>query len=156
MWRGSAARSCAGEWISRHTSVANRLIPGTRTVLTGISFKVGQNGTHDWPIRPTLFELMDQYKTPDVGRQLTRVILASGDLGRPMVASPGTPPDRVNILPDAYARAMKDPGLIDEAKKGQMDMEHTPGPGENLQALLKEIMDQPRDVVDRVKKILAD
>jgi hypothetical protein len=49
---------------------------------------------------------------------------------------------------------MKDPGLIDEAKKGQMDMEHTPG--ENLQALLKEIMDQPRDVVDRVKKILAD
>jgi tripartite-type tricarboxylate transporter receptor subunit TctC len=71
-----------------------------------------------------------------------------------MVASPGTPPDRVKILRDAYARAMKVPGLIDEAKKGQMDMEHTPG--ENLQALLKEIMDQPRDVVDRVKKILAD
>jgi len=71
-----------------------------------------------------------------------------------MVASPGTPPDRVKILRDAYARAMKDPGLIDEAKKGQMDMEHTPG--ENLQALLKETMDQPREVVDRVKKILAD
>jgi hypothetical protein len=34
-----------------------------------------------------------------------------------------------------------------------MDMEHTPG--ETLQALLKEIMDQPRDVVDGVKKILA-
>ncbi|HJU61673.1 MAG TPA: tripartite tricarboxylate transporter substrate-binding protein [Candidatus Binatia bacterium] len=39
---------------------------------------------------PTLFELMEQYKTPDVGRQLTRVILASGDFGRPMVAAPGT------------------------------------------------------------------
>jgi len=98
--------------------------------------------------------LMDQYKTPEVGRQLTRVILVSGDLGRPMVASPGTPPDRVKVLRDAYARAMKDPGLIDEAKKGQMDMEHTPG--ENLQALLKEIMDQPREVIDRVKKILAE
>jgi tripartite-type tricarboxylate transporter receptor subunit TctC len=103
---------------------------------------------------PTLFELMDQYKTPDVGRQLTRVILASGDFGRPMVAAPGTPADRVKALRDAYARAMRDPGLIEEAKKGQMDMEHTPG--ETLQALLKEIMDQPREVIDRVKKILAN
>jgi tripartite-type tricarboxylate transporter receptor subunit TctC len=97
---------------------------------------------------------MEQYKTPDVGRQLTRVILASGDFGRPMVAAPGTPPGRVKALRDAYARAMRDPGLIEEAKKGQMDMEHTPG--ETLQALLKEIMDQPREVIDRVKKILAN
>jgi tripartite-type tricarboxylate transporter receptor subunit TctC len=103
---------------------------------------------------PTLFELMDQYKTPEVGRRLTRVILASGDLGRPMVAAPGTPADRVKTLRDAYARAMRDPGLIEEAKKGQMDMEHTPG--EDLQALVKEILDQPREVTDRVKKILAD
>jgi tripartite-type tricarboxylate transporter receptor subunit TctC len=71
-----------------------------------------------------------------------------------MVAGPGTPADRVKTLRDAYARAMRDPGLIEEAKKGQMDMEHTPG--ETLQALLKEIMDQPREVIDRVKKILAE
>jgi hypothetical protein len=35
-----------------------------------------------------------------------------------------------------------------------MDMEHTSG--ETLQVLLKEIMDQPREVIDRVKKILAE
>jgi hypothetical protein len=35
-----------------------------------------------------------------------------------------------------------------------MDMD--PSTGEELQSLLKEIMDQPRDVLDRVKKILAD
>jgi hypothetical protein len=40
-----------------------------------------------------------------------------------------------------------------EAKKGQMDMEHTPG--ETLQTLLKEIVDQSREVIDRVKKLLA-
>jgi hypothetical protein len=49
---------------------------------------------------------------------------------------------------------MRDPGLIEEARKGQMDMEYTPG--EELQAALKEIMDQPRDVLDRVKKILTE
>jgi hypothetical protein len=35
-----------------------------------------------------------------------------------------------------------------------MDMEHTPG--EDLQTLMKELMNQPRDVIDRVKNVLAD
>ncbi len=58
------------------------------------------------------------------------------------------------MLRDAYAKAMRDPGLIEEAKKSQMDMEYTSG--EELQALMKELMNQPREAVDRVKKILAD
>ena len=66
---------------------------------------------------PTLFELMDQFKTPEVMRGVARVILASGDFGRPMVAGPGNPPDRIKILRDAYAKAMRDPGLIEEVKK---------------------------------------
>jgi tripartite-type tricarboxylate transporter receptor subunit TctC len=103
---------------------------------------------------PTLFELMDQYKTPEVMRAVTRIVLASGEFGRPMVAGPGNPPERVKMLRDAYARAMKDPGLIEEAKKGQMDMEHTPG--EELQALIKDLMSQPRDVIERVKKVLTE
>ena len=103
---------------------------------------------------PTLFELMDQYKTPEVGRRLARIILASGDFGRPMVAAPGTPLDRVKILREAYAKAMRDPELVAEAQKGRMDMD--PSTGEELQSLLKDLMDQPREVIDRVKKILAE
>jgi tripartite-type tricarboxylate transporter receptor subunit TctC len=87
-------------------------------------------------------------------RGVARVIMASGDFGRPMVAGPGNLPERIKMLRDAYAKAMRDPGLIEEVKKGHMDMEHTPG--EELQKLLKEIMDQPRDVLDRVKKILTE
>jgi tripartite-type tricarboxylate transporter receptor subunit TctC len=103
---------------------------------------------------PTLFELMDQFKSPEVTRRVTRIVLASGDFGRPMVVGPGVPPDRVKILREAYAKAMRDPGLIDEAKKGQMDMEHTPG--EELQNLMKEFMNQPPDVVERIKKVLTE
>ena len=103
---------------------------------------------------PTLFELMDQYKTPEVMRAVTRIVLASGEFGRPMVTGPGSPPDRVRTLRESYANAMKDPGLIEEARRGQMDMEHTPG--EELQNLLKELMNQPRDVTERVKKILTE
>ena len=103
---------------------------------------------------PTLFELMDQFKTAEVMRGVARVIMASGDFGRPMLIGPGNPPDRVKMLRDAYAKAMRDPGLVEEVKKGQMDMEHTPG--EELQALMNELMNQPREVVERVKKVLAD
>jgi len=103
---------------------------------------------------PTFFELMDQYKSPEVLRGVTRMVLAGGEFGRPMVVGPGNPPDRVKMLRDSYGRAMGDPGLIEEAKKGQMDMEYTPG--EELQALMKELMNQPRDVVERVKKILTE
>ena len=103
---------------------------------------------------PTLFELMDQFKSAEVTRRVTRTVLASGDFGRPMVVGPGVPPDRVKILREAYAKAMRDPGLIEEAKKGQMDMEYTPG--EELQNLMKEFMNQPPDVVERVKKVLTE
>ena len=103
---------------------------------------------------PTLFELMDQYKSPAIMRSLTRIILASGEMGRPMMAAPGVPPQRIKALREAYAKALRDPGLIEEAKKGQMDLEYSAG--EDLQAQIREIMGQPREVVELVKKVLAD
>ena len=106
------------------------------------------------PDTPTLFELMDQYNSPEVMRRVTHIVLASGEFGRPMLAGPGTPAERIKILREAYAKAMRDPGLIEEAKKGQMDMEHTPG--EELQTLMKDLMNQSHDVVERVKKVLTE
>ena len=49
---------------------------------------------------------------------------------------------------------MKDPELITDAKKGRMDMD--PSTGEELQALLQDIMEQPPEVVERMKKILSE
>jgi tripartite-type tricarboxylate transporter receptor subunit TctC len=70
-----------------------------------------------------------------------------------MFAAPATPADRIATLREAYAKAIKDPELVAEAKKGRMDME--PVSGEDLQALAKRIMNQPPVVVERVKKILG-
>jgi tripartite-type tricarboxylate transporter receptor subunit TctC len=102
---------------------------------------------------PTVYELMDEYKTPEMSRRVAQLILAGGEFGRPMMAPPGTSPERVKILREAYAKAMKDPDLLAEAKKGRMDVD--PSTGEALQALVKEIMEQPQDVVERVKKLLG-
>jgi tripartite-type tricarboxylate transporter receptor subunit TctC len=103
------------------------------------------------PEVPTLFELMDKYKTSEVGRRLARVVLAGDELGRPMVAPPGVGADRVKLLRDAYAKSLKDADLIAEVQKSRLDME--PSSGEEIQALYKELMDQPREVIERVKRL---
>ena len=106
------------------------------------------------PEVPTIFELMDQYKTPEVGRRFARVVLAGDELGRPMVAPPGVPGDRIRILRDAYAKSLKDADLMAEVSKSRLDME--PSSGEEIQTLYRELMDQPREVIDRVKKLDAN
>jgi len=103
---------------------------------------------------PTLDELFDQYKVPANSRRLAQVLLAAGDFGRPMMVTPGTPADRVKVLRDAYVKTLSDPDVLEEAKKGRMDVD--PATGEELEALVKEIFDSPPEVVERVKKILAN
>jgi len=100
---------------------------------------------------PTLYELMDKYKTAEVGRRLAQVLLAGDELGRPMVAPPGVSADRVKILREAYARALKDPELIAEVEKSRLDME--PSTGEEIQELISGLMSQPKEVIERVKKL---
>jgi hypothetical protein len=48
---------------------------------------------------------------------------------------------------------LKDPELLAEAKKGKMDVE--PETGENLEKLASRVLEQPPEVLGRVKKILG-
>jgi tripartite-type tricarboxylate transporter receptor subunit TctC len=103
---------------------------------------------------PTIWELMNEYKTPQMSRRVAETILTANDFGRAMMAPPGTPADLVKILRAAYAQVLKDPELLAEIKKSNLDIEYTSG--QQLQALAKEVMDQPAEVVEKVKRILAE
>src|SRR5918996_3270916 len=74
------------------------------------------------PDTPLLSELMDEVKTPDLGPWVATVMLGSGELGRPVVTSPATPPDRIQSLRDAFMKSMSDPALLDEAKQKKLDI----------------------------------
>jgi tripartite-type tricarboxylate transporter receptor subunit TctC len=106
------------------------------------------------PDVPTIYQLMDQYKTPDIGRRVAQVILAGAEFGSPLFVPPATPSERVKILRAAHAKSMNDPELLAEAKKGRLEM--GPSTGEELEALTREIMDQPSEVIERVKKIMGN
>ena len=113
--------------------------------------QAGEKRDQRLPDTPTIFELMDKYKTSEVGRRFARVVLAGDELGRPMVAPPAVPAGRVKILREAYNKALKDPELLDEVKRSRLDME--PITGEEVEAVYKELMDQPAGAVDLVKKL---
>ena len=105
------------------------------------------------PETPTLNELMDEFKTSDMARRVSTVMLGSGELGRPIVAHPATPADRAKVLREAFMKAMADPALREEAKLKNLEI--TPVNGEELAKIAKEVIDQPPEVVERIKKILA-
>jgi tripartite-type tricarboxylate transporter receptor subunit TctC len=116
-------------------------------------FQTGRKRDARLPQTPTVFELMDQYKTPQSGRGLATVLLGADGMGRPMFGPPGLPPDLLKILRDAYAKTMADEQFVSEVKK--RNYEFDPVGGEELQTLAKELTSQPPDVVERLKKVLG-
>ena len=105
------------------------------------------------PDIPTLPELMDQQRTPDSGRHLAAVILAANEIGRPIIATPGVPADRVKILREAFLKTVNDPELLDDAKKKKLELD--PVSGEELETLAREIVAQSPEVIERMKKLLG-
>ena len=116
--------------------------------------QTGEKRNHRLPDTPTIWELMDQEKGNDAQRRLARVVLGPGAFGRPILATPGIPAERVKILRDAYAKMLKDPEFVAESNKRQWEI--NPVSGEKLEALAKEVTHQPADVVERMKKVLGE
>lgn len=102
---------------------------------------------------PTIYELMDEYKTAPTKRRVAEAMLQGGEWARPLIAPPATPADRVKILRDAYEKVAKDPDLIAEAKKLAIDV--TPLRGEQLQKTAIEVIKQPPEVVEQIKKLFV-
>ena len=101
---------------------------------------------------PTLYELMETHKTPEATRRVAKVMLSSGDLGRPIAAPPGLPADRLKNLRDGFNKMVTDADFLADAKKRGLEL--IPMSGDELEKIGKELMIQPPDVVERVKNVL--
>src|SRR5918992_5628666 len=106
------------------------------------------------PDVPTIHELMNEYKTPAATRALVTAVLASGDLGRPFITPPGIPPDRLKILRDAFRKTLSDPAFLTDVKTRKLEAD--PDFGEELETIAKEAVAQPREVIERMKKLLGE
>lgn len=122
--------------------------------LVRLLLQTGQKRDPRLPDVPTLYELMDEAKTPESSRRLVAVVLASGNIGRPYVAPPGIVPERVKLLREAFMKAMNDPELQADVKKSKLEVH--PTSGEELEKIAKESVSQPPEIVERMKRVLEN
>jgi tripartite-type tricarboxylate transporter receptor subunit TctC len=102
---------------------------------------------------PTIYELMDQYKTPQGGRNLATLVLAGGAFGRPYVMPPNTPKEQVKIIRDAFEKTLNDEAALAEATKKKLEFD--PSTSDELEKLAKEVTSQSPDIIAKMKKLLA-
>jgi tripartite-type tricarboxylate transporter receptor subunit TctC len=102
---------------------------------------------------PTIYELMDRFKTSTAGRNLTTLVLAGGQFGRPYVLPPNTPPDRVKIIREAFEKVLADESVLAEGKKRKLEFDATSS--QDLEKLAKDVISQPPETVAKMKQLLG-
>ena len=107
--------------------------------------QVGGARESDLPDVPLMHELG---KTPDQQRVL-RLISSSVAMGRPFLAPPDTPPERVAALRRAFDRTMLDKDFVEEARKLELDL--NPATGEAIADIARDTIDAPPDLIAQAK-----
>jgi hypothetical protein len=94
----------------------------------------------------------ESFTTSPVGKALMSVKTAPLAIGRPLAAPPGTPADRVALLRDAIAKALKDPELESGGRKAQIDFKHIPA--DEVHKGISAILQQPPEVQQEMVKYI--
>jgi tripartite-type tricarboxylate transporter receptor subunit TctC len=95
---------------------------------------------------PTIFE----FAKTEEERQVLAFFSSSMELGRPLMAPPGTPPERVAQLRAAFDATVKDPAFLQEA--AALGFEVMPQSGEEIAARVAAAMATPRDIVEEAQR----
>jgi tripartite-type tricarboxylate transporter receptor subunit TctC len=90
---------------------------------------------------PTIFE----FASTEEQRQIMEFQASSLETGRPILAPPSVPPDRVNALRRAFDATMKDPAFLAEAKQRRLDVD--PRTGEEVEAVVKSVASLPQEII---------
>jgi tripartite-type tricarboxylate transporter receptor subunit TctC len=128
------------------------LIGWVKNGFVRVLVQTGKKRDSRLPDVPTIWELMNEFKTPEAGKRLATIILSVGAFGRPYVSSPGLPPERAALLQAAFKKTLTDPDFQAQARERKLDIE--PVVGEDLEVLAREVMAQPAEVIEQMKRLL--
>src|SRR5882672_5133132 len=88
----------------------------------------------------------------DADKQAIEFLYVGQGIGRPFVAPPDLPPERLKMLRDAFDATMKDADFIADARRNKLDLD--PEDGEHLAALIKKIYATPKAIVEKVGSLV--
>jgi len=142
--RGEVDGRCGWSWSSVKSTRASWLTDKKMTVLMQLSLAKHP----DLPDVPLITDLARN----DEERAILKLIFARQALGRPYLAPPGVPADRVAVLRKAFMDTVADKEFLAEADKAQLEI--TPIDGASIQKLVGEIYQTPAAVAKKAAEIL--
>ncbi|MBX9760369.1 MAG: hypothetical protein K2Y29_16440 [Beijerinckiaceae bacterium] len=144
MERGEITGNCGDSWPSLKSTAADWVRDKKINVLT--QFSVSSH-----PELKDIPTIIERAKN-DNDRAALRLLLGPQEAGRPFIAPPGTPADLVKALRAAFEASLKDPELIAFADK--MNLELSPVPGEQIEAVVGELNRTPASAIESLKKAI--
>ena len=144
--RGEVAGRCGRSWSSVLSTRAAWLKEKKVNVLVQLSLSKHE----DLPNVPLVIDLAKN----DADRAALKLVFARQVMGRPFVAPPGVPADRLAAMRKAFMETQKDKDFRLEADKAKLEI--TPVSGEKVQAIVKESYETPKDIVARVAGLLLE
>jgi tripartite-type tricarboxylate transporter receptor subunit TctC len=102
----------------------------------------------EYPDAPTLLELVSSERD----KKAIETTLAPAVTGRPFVAPPNVPAERVKVLRAAFDATFKDPAFIAEAKTGHLEL--NPVSGEQIAKLIGDIYATPPETADYIRSLV--
>jgi tripartite-type tricarboxylate transporter receptor subunit TctC len=142
--RGEVQARCGWSWSSIKTNHAAWVKDGTLRILAQLALE-------KHPDLPQVPLIMDMVKTPEQ-RQVLRLVFAGQVMGRPFLAPPGVPADRLAALRKAFMTTMQDPAFLAEAEK--IKLEIRPVSGDAVQKLVAEVYASPPEAVKKAAAAL--
>ena len=100
------------------------------------------------PDAPTALEVAETERQ----KAIIRFLYAPEAVARPIVAPPGVPPARVEILRQGFMDTMADKAFLAEADKLGLDI--NPTPGAQLAKIISMISQTPPDIVEEARALL--
>src|SRR5262245_50879533 len=140
--RGEIEGMCHS-WSVFESSHADAVASGKIKIL----FHLGELAFPEMPDLPSAF----QYSNTEQ-KQYLRFVFSGAELGRPFVAPPGVPEDRLQVLRLAFRNMTADPAFLAAAEKAKLDVRlRTP---QDLMALVDELFAIPQEQISRIKAVM--
>jgi tripartite-type tricarboxylate transporter receptor subunit TctC len=113
-----------------------------------ILVQVGIKRNPELPDVPTMQDLGKN----ELDKRVLTFISVDSAISRPLVTSPGVPPERVEALRRAFDATMKDPAFLAEAENSKTDI--NPMTGEEAQKIAEATINTPAEVLARANALI--
>jgi len=144
MERGEVMGRCGWSWSSVVATHKSWIDEHKINVLVQLSLSKHP----DLPNVPLAMDLANN----DEQRQIFKLVFARQPMGRPFLAPPGVPSDRVSVLREAFMDTMKDGDFLAEAEK--MKLEINPVAGDAVQEIVQDVYKTPKPIAAAVAEMI--